>query len=313
MTIANKMGKILPPILRKKVQVLYHQFRVRLLLQSRNALLKYDKNLSGWIVTVPLTKKKKLKVLARNFKELRRISQFGINKQNIVWHWLHFIENNSVYYDIGSANGLEGFTVSKLSNSHVCFIEPYTPSIETILKTIYLINPDKPNYSKFDVVHAACSDKDEYSQLLMHDPPFAGQTKNSFNTRKNYEERGGRDRSKILLKQWIKSISIDALIYKYKFQKPNYIKIDVDGYEEAVIKGAMRAIKNKIVLSWCIEITGQKRIENITKIMKKNGYSCVAEWNHYPEYTGIKTVDRIFIIKERQNKWQNFLKKIKIK
>ena len=37
--------------------------------------------------------------------------------------------------------------------------------------------------------------------------------------------------------------------------------------------------------------------------MKKKGYKFVAEFNHYPEYNLIKTVDRVFVKKENSESW----------
>ena len=48
--------------------------------------------------------------------------------------------------------------------------------------------------------------------------------------------------------------SIDDLIKKYKFEVPNYIKIDVDGFEKQVTKGMLNLLKNKSLRQIQIEV-----------------------------------------------------------
>ena len=309
MTIISRMSSMLPSSLYKVMQPKYQWLKVKKKLKSRGAKFNYNKEFGGWVIELPMLNGKNLIVLARTFREFRRVSQFGTNKSNVVWKWINWIEKNNVIYDVGSANGLEGFAMNHLSSSHICFIEPYTPSVETILKTAYLINQNKKEKErKFDIIHAGCTEKESYSKLIMHSAPIAGQTRNTYETRKNYEEKGGRDRSKVVIEQWVKGITLDSLVNVYKLKKPNYIKIDVDGHEESVLKGAKYILKNKLVKSWCIEITGKKRIKNITDIMFKNDYEFVEEYNHYPNYEVIKTVDRVFVKKSLKEKWNTYSK-----
>ncbi len=87
----------------------------------------------------------KMLILARTFKEFNRVTRFGMNKNDLVWKWLNWLPTNEVIYDIGSANGFRGFSAAHLNNCRVYFIEPYTPSIETILKTVSLTKINKPD------------------------------------------------------------------------------------------------------------------------------------------------------------------------
>ena len=86
---------------------------------------------------------------------------------------------------------------------------------------------------------------------------------------------------------------------------PDYIKIDVDGHETLVIEGAKKVIKNRRVKSWAIELNGEKRIEDITKIMTENGYVVAGDFDHYPNYKP-PTIDRIFLKKEDLKSWKEF-------
>ena len=66
---------------------------------------------------------------------------------------------------------------------------------------------------------------------------------------------------------------------------------DVDGHENHVIDGAKVVLKSRKVKCWVIELTLDNTIDKITLLMKKNGYTAVQDFEHYPGYT-IKTINR---------------------
>ncbi len=325
MTIASKIGSILPKKVYTFIQPKYHLYEAKRKLIKRGGRYSFNYQYGGWILEIPMPKNGNMIVLVRTLREFRRAVKFGTNKEDLIWKWLNWLEPNKVLYDIGSANGLEGFSASHLNNINVCFVEPYTPSIETILKTISINKPgwffdgngnnnlknviikkkSKETKNFFEVVHAACTSIEDYKRLSMHAIPIAGQTRNTYGKRQGYEEGGGRNRKNILLSQWIKGVTIDSLHYNYKMKLPNYIKIDVDGHETAVIEGAKKIIKSRKVLSWAIELNGKKRIKKITDTMTKNGYVIAGDFDHYPGYEP-PTIDRIFLKKELLGSWQNF-------
>jgi FkbM family methyltransferase len=305
MTIASKIAKILPKKTQNFIKPKYDFLRAKYFLKQRGGSYKYNKTYGGWLLNIPMPNNLDMLILARTYREFNRAVRFGTNKKDLLWKWINWIDNKSVVYDIGSANGLEGLSLAHLKSAHVHFIEPYTPSIETILKTIYLTKLIKNKAIKSEVIHAACTNKEDYKRLSMHAQPTPGETRNTYGDRKDYEEGGGRDRKKVIISQWIKGISIDSLNYNYKLKSPEYVKIDVDGHETLVINGALKTIKSKTVKSWAIEITGEERIKSITNIMKKNGYVVADDFDHYPGYK-IRTIDRFFMKKEYLESWKNF-------
>ena len=325
MTLAAKIGDLLPRKMHSFMQPKYHLYMAKKQLKERGGLYKYNSQFGGWVLEIPMPSNGNMTVLVRTLREFRRAVKFGTNKKDLVWKWLNWLDPNKVLYDIGSANGLEGFSAAHLSNANVCFIEPYTPSVETILKTISInkagwyfdgngdnnikkvsINKNKKEQANsIEVVHAACTSIEDYKRLSMHAIPVAGQTRNTYGSRHSYEEGGGRNRKNALLSQWIKGVTIDSLHYNYKMRLPDYIKIDVDGHETLVIEGAKKVIKNRRVKSWAIELNGEKRIEDITKIMTENGYIVAGDFDHYPNYKP-PTIDRIFLKKEDLKSWKEF-------
>lgn len=316
MTIAAKVGKLLPNKLYSILQPKYQFFMAKAQLRSRGGGYSFNNELGGWVLRLPMPKNGNMLVLVRTLREFKRAVKFGINKKDLVWKWINWIKPNSVLYDIGSANGLEGFSAAHLKNSYVYFIEPYTPSIETILKTIAIKNNDDKSLSNvtkskkirppsFEVIHAACTAEEDYKKLRMHAMPVAGQTRNTYGSRHSYEEGGGRNRKVSFLSQWVKGITIDSLYQNYNMKAPDYIKIDVDGHETLVIEGAKNTIKSGVVKSWAIELNGNDRITKISKILLDNNYVIADDYDHYPNYSP-PTIDRIFIKKEYLKNWKEF-------
>ena len=67
--------------------------------------------------------------------------------------------------------------------------------------------------------------------------------------------------------------NLDSFIEKYSLPAPEHIKIDVDGAEMAVIKGAINTLKNKTLKSIFIELEdNNKHTIEIINIIKKSGF-----------------------------------------
>ena len=307
MTLANLISKFLPNKLVLLIRPIYHLAKIKFDLKKRGINHYYDKSFQAWVVFFPIKNILPLKLICRSKKELKRISRFGLNKKDVVWKWLNWIDKKSVLYDVGSGSGFEGLFAGHLHDSKIVFIEPYTPSIETILKSVFV--QKKRNKAKWEIIHAGCTDKETFSRLGMHNAPNPGETLNTYGSdEKNYKDDGKTDRSKILIQQWVKGVSLDSLVSKYTLDYPDFIKIDVDGHETSVIKGAMKIIKSRKVKSWVVELTLDSTIEKITNIFKKNGYFPAEDTVHYPGYH-IKTIDRVFLREDYINKWSSFSKK----
>ena len=75
--------------------------------------------------------------------------------------------------------------------------------------------------------------------------------------------------------------NIDNLILNKILTVPNYIKIDVDGIEHLILKGAKNLLKNKDLKEFSIEMnpTYVKQYEFINNIMEQNNFKKVASLN----------------------------------
>lgn len=272
----------------------YHFSREIKGLYAQGGALSRDPETSNWVASRPFGPDgKRMHVVVRSYKELRRFVQFGDQAGDAVHEWLHGIKDCEVLFDAGSATGLEGFLVHHLHKATIVFIEPASPSVETILKTIYVQGVRSGvDRSRFEVVHAGCADVESYARAYYHEVPKPGVTETSFSDRGDYC-RGGRMDRPVYATQWIKGMSMDALVDNYNFPAPTHVKIDIDGFENKAVRGAKRLLEQRKVKSWAIEITGEENIQEIGRTMRDHGYREVTQWEHYPGYLP-RTIDFIY-------------------
>ncbi|MBJ26626.1 MAG: hypothetical protein CMM30_02895 [Rhodospirillaceae bacterium] len=307
MTFASLIGKSLPKPISYFLRPYWHKVRdyIGFKIQHKGRLY-FDKKIGEW-VAIRTFNNKPLGVTVRSYRQFRRYYQFGRHdRDDVVYLWMNSIDDCSVLYDIGSSNGLEGFLVNHLWGSKIVFVEPFTPSIETILKTIVLQGESKKD--NFEVLQAGCDSDMGHRKLYMHHGPIPGVNRNSVGKPEDYD-RGGRQDQPILCHQWIMSVSLDGMHWELDLPKPTHIKIDVDGFENHVLMGAKKLLEDGCVHSWAIELNGHENQRKIISIMEKSGYNLIAEWEHYPGYKHYSG-DAIFVRQDLVSKYQEKLSKV---
>ncbi len=246
--------------------------------------LKYDREVMCVVASRPFGGPRPMTVAVRSVRELRRFIRFGDIEGDLVYQWLRRMTADDVLYDVGASNALEAFFANCLHGNKVVMVEPFTPSVETILKSVYVCGRSGGDTSKFEVVHAACDAEEGFGQLFMHKPPTPGVQVSSFADASDYVtgdlSGDGRDGLPVTVRQWTTSITLDSLYRKHGLPAPSYVKIDVDGFEVRVITGAANLIRSRQVKSWAIEINGAARDETIGAEMSAAGYVEVGRYRH---------------------------------
>ncbi len=256
------------------------KFYVKFFFHSKKKI-KFDFNINTWVAEKTILDKK-LTVAFRSFREIRRFDQLDKEKDfnDLVFRFLKSKFKFKNFYDIGASNGIYGFLANKLSNCNVIFVEPYTPSIETILKTIFLYR--KSERTKFNVVQAGIDSKFSFSKFHFHGNPVPGETMNSFNDTSQYEHF---DRSKVtaVSSQWGAGITLDQLVFDCKLPDPSVVKIDVDGFEFEAVKGMKKCLSKKKIEVLLIEINSYDKFNKIKNFLKKFNIEEICYVNHYED------------------------------
>ena len=299
----------IPNSLKDKLRNPWYNLLLVISLQfSKHSKLKYDKQLLCWTIKRRLGNTI-LEVPIRSFRELNRFNNFGKDQNDLVFIWINMINDCEVLYDIGSANGNEGILVNSLYGCKIVFLEIFIPSIENILKGTVLAQRMGANISQFEIFAAGCDKEDKISKVYSHQPPIPGSTLNSLDNVQDYC-RGGRKHEKVWTSQWVPSITIDSLHTKYGIEKPTHIKIDIDGFEDRAIQGAIETIKSRHVRSFLIEVNGG-RLSYIKNILNDNGYIDIEQHVHYP-WLEDDAVDHLFVRNDLAEEYKIKLEKTKI-
>lgn len=187
------------------------------------------------------------KKLKTNYGELKyycpnrittwRIDTFFTKEPDMI-SWLDSLNENSVLYDVGANVGIYSIYAAKK------------------VKKVYSFEPESSNYF--------CLNKNIFINKFKNIKAYSlaiGEKNEFLSFKKSTEEIGGalhsivRDvNSEDNVEQSIVIMSLDSLIFDFNFPKPTHMKIDIDGHQLEVVRGALRLLKEGCVESIIIEL-----------------------------------------------------------
>lgn len=176
-----------------------------------------------------------------------RINKFRaktfFTKEPETLEWIDSFETESTLWDIGANVGLYSCYAAKTKNCKVVCFEPSVFNLELLTKNIY-INGLADNCT---IVPIAISDEINVSKLSMTSTDWGGALS-------TFKESFGWDGNPIkkTFEYNTLGFTIDKSIEILNLPTPDYIKIDVDGIEHLILKGATNTLKS--VKSLLIEI-----------------------------------------------------------
>lgn len=213
------------------------------------------------------------------YLQVKRLLNYGIKPLTII--------------DVGANQGQ--FTLTCLrhfSQSKIYSIEPNPNVIQNLFSRIN-------NSSRITLINKAISDAKGSQQLYCHDDHQASSLLGS-----------GDGRNKFFKSDKINQIidvdvdTLDALFLRKALDEPILVKIDVQGYEDRVLKGAVKLLQK---IKWVvIEISFYEmyqqgvNAQSIFDIMKENGFIFIAalDFHTYPSSNEIESIvemDALFV------------------
>lgn len=179
--------------------------------------------------------------------------------------WVDTFEKDSVFYDVGANIGLYSIFAAITRDVNVFAFEPEGNNYSEINRNIVANQID----DKIKAYCCAVMDRNQFSNLNIMTEPTTGQSGNSF----GMSQTGWLKPCKPEFKQGSISYSLDELIFGAGLPRPKYIKIDVDGFEHLIIKGADKTLELDTLDSVLIEINqGLKEHMGIINTMKDKGF-----------------------------------------
>jgi len=244
---------------------------------------------------------KKLKILNRdiNFFVPNSICMWRVNsffkKEPETLQWINEFSNNekTIFWDIGSNIGLYSiYNAIKNPLSLTVSFEPSTSNLRVLSRNISInnlgdriklfTNPISNHENKF---------------LMMNEYNFnEGVAMNTFGENFDFEGKKFNPR----MKYQLLGTSLNYLISNKILEKPNYVKIDVDGIEHLILKGGDIILKNSSTKSFLIEINEnfEEQYNSIIEIMTQNNFSIKSKHKAYNAHRNKKfsnTYNYIFI------------------
>ena len=163
-----------------------------------------------------------------------RIDTFS-SKEPETLEWIDTFKKKSVFWDIGANIGLYSCYAVKRADCQVYAFEPSVFNLELLAKNVYLNSLS----DKVAIISFALFDSLAVRPFYMTSKEW-GSALSNFGESADYK---GSPMTSIFKYKTV-GMSIDQAVSLLNFEKPNYIKIDVDGIEHLILKGATDTLKS---------------------------------------------------------------------
>ena len=200
-------------------------------------------------------------------------------------NWIKTFKEGSVFWDVGANIGIYSCFASKERLVKTYAFEPSTFNLDILSKNIFNNNLS----DKIIIVPISLSDKTKISDFNMS-KILAGGSQSTFS--KEYNEDGIN--MKTVFRYKTLGLSGNDLINKLKLDKPDYIKIDVDGIEDLILNGFSEIINNTKSILIEVTETFQTKKNNIKIFLENKGFNLVKNENFNLQY---KIYNQIWINK----------------
>lgn len=168
-------------------------------------------------------------------------------KEPATIEWLSRIREGEVLLDVGANVGLYSCFAAIMCQARVFAFEPESQNFSLLAKNCAVNRLD----DKVTPFCAALSDEIRLDKLYLSEFKWdGGSSCHSFGDEVGYDLQ----ERKSPFAQGCVSWTIDAAVATGIIPVPEYIKIDVDGFEHKVVRGGRRTFKNRKLKSICVEI-----------------------------------------------------------
>jgi FkbM family methyltransferase len=214
--------------------------------------------------------KKKIIFFCPNYLVKWRVETL-FTKEPDTLSWIDNFEKGKVFWDIGANIGIYSiYAAIKLKKKiEIIAFEPSTSNTRVLSRNISINNLEEV----IKIFPIGLSDREGFFKIFENEF-IEGVSLNSLGKKINFEGKKFISKNKYQLY----GNSIDNLLSKKILKFPSYIKIDVDGLEHVILKGAEnKLLKNDNIVSVLVEINESYKEQFITtnKIMKKNNFKLI--------------------------------------
>lgn len=157
--------------------------------------------------------------------------------------WVLSFKPGEIFFDVGANNGLYGLIAAVVSGCEVHAFEPHFASYYVTTRNIY-INKLQDRMTCYPL---AISDGDGYGKIFLSSTT-AGKSLNNYGAARPHDDPIWN----AMIPQGTASTSLDRFV-ELTGIVPHHVKIDVDGLEPQIIKGAAKLLENPTLQSVMVE------------------------------------------------------------
>lgn len=178
--------------------------------------------------------------------------------------WIDTFMPDDLFIDIGANIGLYSLYAAVSRGVHVLAFEPESQNYALLNKNIFINKMDQ----KIKAYPFAISDEMAWSELHVNEFQ-EGSSCHNFKEKRNFKH----EIAHFGFSQGCVSMTLDQLVQMGFIAVPQHIKIDVDGIEDKVLKGANQLMGNPELKSVLIEInTSLLAHRKIIDLMQAKGF-----------------------------------------
>lgn len=200
-----------------------------------------------------------------------------------MYTWLKSFKPGEVFYDIGANIGMFSLTVAKIFNQEVktYAFEPSFSTFASLARNVATNGFDTSIYP-FCIALGNTSGM----RVFNYTDLTSGASVHTLDATLN--QMGGKFAP--IYRQKIISYSLDDLVTQFGFEKPNHIKIDVDGGEGEIVDGMRHILSSSDLKSVMIEVTETNKddegVGRIVAIFEEAGFQREFDVRHpgYKDY-----------------------------
>lgn len=216
-----------------------------------------------------------LRITARSGKELGR---FRNARDAATLEWMSGFEPGEVFYDIGANVGALTLSAAAMHGDcvRVVAIEPAFANFESLVRNLSLnglLGTTIP-------LQVALLDRTGLEPMNYRDSTAAGTSLHTIGAAVDQEGQYFTPAEV----QLVPTYTLDDLIAVLKLPPPTRIKIDVDGYEEPVLRGATRTLRAGTVRELMVEVVDHDgsgiRLESASSLLGRHGYEVAQVLQH---------------------------------
>lgn len=203
-------------------------------------------------------------------------SLFEKEPETIAWIRSWRPSKSRVFYDVGANIGIFGLYAAQIhSDLEVFAFEPEVRNFVALSQNC-LLN------SSLSVtpLHAALSDSAGLSSLAVIDQRIGNS-----NSQLSRGALFDRTRSQSARLDSVLAFSADYLIHDLKFPPPEFVKVDVDGHEEEILRGMRTIFESEFLTSLLVEFNQVDQLDHWTRALKEYGLRIDARFDSLPNHS----------------------------